>query len=35
MRRLKGHVAADELTEEEMLRKQYEKLGCLDEFGPA
>jgi hypothetical protein len=35
MRRLKGHVAADGLTEEEMLRKLYEELGCLDEFTPA
>ena len=35
MRRLKGHVAADELTEEKMLRKLCEEIGCLDEFGPA
>ena len=35
MRRLKGHVAADELTEEKMLRKLYEEPGCLDEFAPA
>jgi len=27
MRRLKGHVAADGLTEDEMLRKLYEDIG--------
>jgi hypothetical protein len=29
MRRLKGHVAADGLTEDEMLRKLYEEVGRL------
>jgi hypothetical protein len=31
MRRLKGHVAADGLTEEEMLRKLYEEIGRLED----
>jgi len=29
MRRLKGHVAGDGLTEDEMLRKLYEDIGRL------
>ena len=29
IRRLKGHVAADGLTEDEMLRKLYEDIGRL------
>jgi hypothetical protein len=35
MRRLKGQLGADGLTEKEMMRKLCEELGVLDDVAPA